>query len=562
MTIQKKLIFLVGSVLMLAGIAFLAIAQVSKGSRFHYYNYLHVTHAEAFAKFLEEQPAGSLDARHARAIVSDIRDQPAGCLSEINLMDRATLWVSGHSAIIKLCEDDLALAERTLSSIDRYLSGAQTDAVALRATLDKASAGFVENSAAFGPQVRDVVELVGTIMTVMLLTVAFGVSLWALIFSFGLSRAIRSIVSSVAPIAAGNFQIEVPDRDRKDEIGELAVAIDLLRKTGLEAERLDAKHKEEEAKRAAEEAAHRAEREAAREAQMEAERKAMDSKAARQQRMDQLARAFDAEMSKTLAAVANEASELHATAQSMAEIATRTAREAESVSDAAVEAASNVDSVAAANEELSRSIAEMAEQAAQSLKIAKDAVSKAENTDSTFRKLSDQARTIGDVIGLISDIAAQTNLLALNATIEAARAGEAGKGFAVVASEVKSLAAQTAKATEQIGAQVTDVQNSTGEAVEAIREISIFISKMNETMTAISSAIEEHRQVTDEISRNMQGAAAGTAKVSGIIAGTNDSAGETGRAAEEVLRATRELSQQSESLSAEIGKFLDDVRAA
>lgn len=254
--------------------------------------------------------------------------------------------------------------------------------------------------------------------------------------------------------------------------------------------------------------------------------------------------------------VGSAATELQATAESMAATAEETSRQSQSVAAASEQATNNVNTVAAATEEMANSVAEIGRQVSQSATIAKRAVDEADRTNTTVSGLADAAQKIGDVVKLISDIASQTNLLALNATIEAARAGDAGKGFAVVASEVKSLANQTAKATEDIAAQIGGIQETTKGTVEAIKSISTTIAEISQIAAAIASAVEEQGAATQEISRNITEAAAGTQEVSSNISGVNEAATETGRAAGEVLSAANELAQRI--LQGEVQKFLAD----
>jgi len=211
---------------------------------------------------------------------------------------------------------------------------------------------------------------------------------------------------------------------------------------------------------------------------------------------------------------------------------------------------------------LSASINEISRQVAESTNIAGEAVAQAEQTNAGVQALADAAQRIGDVVKLISGIAEQTNLLALNATIEAARAGEAGKGFAVVASEVKSLATQTAKATEEITAQVAAIQGATGASVQAIQAIGQTISRVNHIAAAIAAAVEEQGAATQEIARNVQQAAAGTAEVSGHIASVSQAAGETGVAAGEVLGSAKGLARLSDALRDDVDRFVGNIRAA
>ena len=232
------------------------------------------------------------------------------------------------------------------------------------------------------------------------------------------------------------------------------------------------------------------------------------------------------------------------------------------VAAASEEASTNVQSVASATEELSSSVTEISRQVQESARMANEAVDQARNTNDRSARLSKAASRIGDVVELINTIAGQTNLLALNATIEAARAGEAGRGFAVVASEVKALAEQTAKATGEIGQQITGIQGATQESVSAIKEISGTIERLSEISSTIAAAVEEQGAATQEISRNVQQAAQGTQQVSANITDVQRGAGETGSASSQVLSAAQSLSGDSNRLKLEVGKFLDSVRAA
>jgi len=276
--------------------------------------------------------------------------------------------------------------------------------------------------------------------------------------------------------------------------------------------------------------------------------------------LDAYAGTFERDVQTMAEIVAAACTELQATASSMEANAVTTHTQTRKVVQAAESASMNVQTVAAAAEELHGSIAEISRQVSESTRISAAAVQEAERTNTMVESLSEAADRIGAVVRLINDIASQTNLLALNATIEAARAGEAGKGFAVVANEVKSLANQTAKATEDISAQVNSVQSATRDAVGAIQTISKTIGHINEIASAISAAIEEQGAAAQEISRNVQQASGATSAVSDNIGDVSESANETGQHAKELLTAANELSKQAESLSGKIDTFLSDIR--
>ncbi len=275
-----------------------------------------------------------------------------------------------------------------------------------------------------------------------------------------------------------------------------------------------------------------------------------------------IADTFEANVKGVVDAVTASATQLQSTAQSMTATAEETNRQASSVAAASEQASANVQTVASASEELSSSISEIARQVAESSQMSNDAADQARKTNTQVESLAAAAQKIGEVVNLISDIAEQTNLLALNATIEAARAGEAGKGFAVVASEVKSLASQTAKATEEIEGQIGSIQTATTDAVSAIREIGTTIESLSEISSTIASATEQQGAATQEIAGSVQQAATGTSEVSDNIAGVTQAASEAGASASQVLDAANGLTQQSDNLRAEVDRFLTEVRAA
>ncbi|MBI2254020.1 MAG: methyl-accepting chemotaxis protein [Proteobacteria bacterium] len=343
---------------------------------------------------------------------------------------------------------------------------------------------------------------------------------------------ISAMTKAMLALSGGRQDVAIPATDYKNEIGQMAQSVEVFKNSMLESQRL-----------AQEQAA--------------AQRQQIE----RGERMQALTRAFDQEVATALGTVNHAVEEMEKTAQSMADSAKSVSSGAEAVSAGAIEASSNVQTVAAATEELNASIGEIGNQVTMSTKVAEDAVAEAERTSNVVTGLANATERIGQVVTLIQDIANQTNLLALNATIEAARAGEAGKGFAVVASEVKNLASQTAKATEEIGQQIGDVQSSTGTAVGAIRQISETIKRSHEISATIAAAVEEQTAATREIARNVEEAAKGTEEVTQNISLVNDAARASNEAASTVRLSAGQLARQSAQLDKLVKGFLGDVRA-
>jgi methyl-accepting chemotaxis protein len=351
---------------------------------------------------------------------------------------------------------------------------------------------------------------------------------------FGIARPLGVLVGLLQRMARGE-DVEMTGHERGDEIGDTARAVDGVKTMLAEKARVEAEAKIKQ-----------------------------DEIAARQRRSDmlQLADRFEGAVGEIITTVSNASTELEASASSLTGNAARSQTLATTVAAASEEASTNVHSVAAATEELSSSVTEISRQVQESARMASEAVGQARSTTERVSELSKAASRIGDVVELINTIAGQTNLLALNATIEAARAGEAGRGFAVVASEVKALAEQTAKATGEIGQQVSGIQAATQDSVTAIKDISGPIERLSEISSTIAAAVEEQGAATQEISRNVQQAAQGTQQVSANIVEVERGAAETGTASSQVLSAAQMLSGDSNRLKLEVGKFLDTVRAA
>jgi methyl-accepting chemotaxis protein len=371
-------------------------------------------------------------------------------------------------------------------------------------------------------------QLAGIIMLLLGIGVAY-------LMGRSIVNPIAALTGAMRELAGGNFDVLLPGLGRKDELGQMAKAVETFKVRAAE------KAEQEAAARASE---------------------AQSLEAQRREVLHKLASDFEGAVGTVVGAVGTAAAELENAAHSLTNTAETTEQLVMVVADVSQSASSNVQMVAAASEEMATSVAEVGRQVQESNKIATEAVEQARQTDIRINELSQAASRIGDVVKLITAIAEQTNLLALNATIEAARAGDAGRGFAVVASEVKQLASQTAKATEEIGTQIASMQHATADSVAAIKAIGTTINRVSEIATVIAAAVEEQGVATQEIARNAQNAAKGTAQVTNNISDVRTGAQETGTASSQVLGSAKALSAEGGRLKAEVANFLQTVRAA
>jgi methyl-accepting chemotaxis protein len=358
-------------------------------------------------------------------------------------------------------------------------------------------------------------------------------TLAALLIARAISKPTVRLTRTMAVLAAGNIAVEIPDQERRDEIGAMAKAVEVFKEHMVKARQF-----------------------------ADEQVVASETKIRRAREVEELAKAFEVTVGRLTGALSSSSGAMETTAASMSMTAERTDHQSGIVAAAAEETSANVETVAAATEELFSSIQEIGRQAAQSASITGKAVDDAKRTDASVQALAAGTRKIGEVVTLIETIASQTNLLALNATIEAARAGEHGRGFAVVASEVKALANQTSRATGEIGDQIGRIQDATGLVVSAIQEIGATITEVNEIAAAIAAAVKQQSSATQEISRSVQQAAKGTQDASSSIVSVKQAAAETGSAASQVLGAAKQLSRQTEELADEVNRFIDGVRAA
>lgn len=448
-----------------------------------------------------------------------------GELLEIEAKQGADMKADAGARLAKLGNEAVRLTKEVALPAAKELSEVSEKVV-------KFAIGRVEEEKAAAAREEASVQRMSMILGGVVALLLIGACILSIVT---IAKPISALTKSMLELAEGNFSVVLPGLGRKDEVGNVAAAVERFKVVSEQKAREEA----------------------------EAKRK-QDEIAAQQRKADmiRLADSFEAAVGEIVETVASASTELEASASTLTSTAERAQHVTTTVAAASEEASTNVHSVAAATEELASSVTEIGRQVQESARIANEAVDQARKTNDRVGELSRAAGRIGDVVELINTIAGQTNLLALNATIEAARAGEAGRGFAVVASEVKALAEQTAKATGEIGQQISGIQAATQHSVDAIKEIGGTIEKLSEIASIIAAAVEEQGAATQEISRNVQQASQGTQQVSSNIADVQRGATETGSASSQVLSAAQSLSSDGNRLKLEVGKFLNSVRAA
>ncbi|HEY1934630.1 MAG TPA: methyl-accepting chemotaxis protein [Acetobacteraceae bacterium] len=458
-------------------------------------------------------------------------DAAIGALQRTAKPDVAALTGPVRTALTAYMDGFAAFSTARLAAGTLYQEQMRPQLLAMQTQLDGAvtslAQGFADSRGAAEGTVSTASSL-QEILAVVALVVGTGL---AFRIGRGIVRPLTAMTNVMGRLAAGDHSIEVPERDDQDEIGDMARALEVFKQHAFEAERL-----------ASEQSAARASRER------------------RQAAMEKHTRDFGGTIAGVMAALAASADSMRRAAEAMSQAAGTVHSEAHGTAGEAAKSSQDLTTVAAAVEQLTSSVAEISRQVATAADVARQAVQRAEASRGTMQGLSEATARIGDVVHLISDIAGQTNLLALNATIEAARAGEAGKGFAVVAGEVKTLAAQTAKATADIGSQIETVRTATSGAVAAMTEIGTIISRMDEVSAAISAAVEQQSATTHEIAANVQavsGATAATAQAMEHVVTVADNAGSISR---DVLSGAAEIGREAETLRGEVDRFLGAVR--
>jgi len=443
------------------------------------------------------------------------------------LKEAAALLEEYRQALTKLVENSKAV-DKLVAEMNESAGAIVKGASALKADLFSDQQRLeAESNSAIGETERMIVMLAGGGFLLG--------AILALLLGKGISRPMVEMCKAMRELAGGNFDVVLPGLGRRDELGEMAAAVEEFKMQAIAKAERDA---------------------AAQEAQNQA------AGAARRSELIRFADEFEAAVGAIVSNVSTSAVQLEQAAGTLTRTAESTQSLSSQVAGASEEASSNIQSVASATEELSTSVDEIGRRVRDSNRIAEAAVLQAQQTDGRIGKLSRAAQEIGDVVKLITAIAEQTNLLALNATIEAARAGEAGRGFAVVAAEVKSLASQTAKATDEISSHIAGMQDATQESVAAIKEIGGTIGQISNIASAIASAVEQQSSATQEIARNVQNVAQGTHEAAANIMQVNRGATETGSASEEVLNSAKSLSSESARLREELDRFMANIRAA
>jgi len=469
---------------------------------------------------------------HEQIFLESVKAARAAYAGDKSMFDDAlTKYASYSKAYFEIV--DKAKAGDKAGAYKLFRGGGNEEAKIITAKDLAITASSAQSAKDFMAQSLEQADEVGRLEIILLVGVlAIGVAV-GFIASRSITRPLDEARRCMEGLTKGDLSLDVPGVERRDELGQMAKAIEVFKNNLKRVKQMEQDQRDQE-QRAAEE---------------------------RRRALQAVADGFEREVGSVVVTVNDAAQDLRVASRDMAATATQTSSQATAVASAAQEASSNVQTVAAATEELSVSIAEITQLAVRSHTIAQHADGQAKRTAQLFRSLSDNVASIGEIVGLIEHISGQTRLLALNATIEAARAGESGKGFAVVASEVKSLAQKTGDATEEITAKISSVQNDTEEAVRAIEEIAGVIGELTGIGSSVASAVEQQNAATGEIALNVDGAAQGTDAVSRNIGEVETAAQGTGAAAAQISDSAGKLYQQVDLLKDVVGRFMAEVRA-
>jgi methyl-accepting chemotaxis protein len=475
------------------------------------------------------------DPKGPAAFVADARRASAALEEFRSVAPAETTSLAGQvqSSLATYAASFAEYAEARVKSREMFDNDVLPQIMAMQETLAVAETTLRSDFAQATITAKSIVDQATVLQMILggVVLVVGGVS--ALLIGRGIARPVVAMTGAMTVLAGGDKSLAIPGLSRSDELGDMARAVEVFKQNAIAA------------KAAA--------------GEQDAERIAKERRAAN---LATVVKGFETQVTEMVDQLTTASVTLETTAQTMSSTAMQTTSQASTVAAAAEEASAGVQTVAAASEELAVSIQEISRQVAQSAHMTGRAVADAKRTGTIVHALSEGARKIGDVVGLITNIASQTNLLALNATIEAARAGDAGKGFAVVASEVKELANQTAKATGEISAQISQIQAATREAVEVIQGIATTIEELSGVVTSIASAVEQQGSATAEIASNVSQTAISTQEVTANISGVSAAASSTGEAAGQVLEAAAGLSRQADRIRHDVNTFVADVRAA
>jgi len=561
MTIRRRAFLFILGLASLLAVSLFAVSQTSKGAKFYQMNFYHTLYAGQIDSLARTDALDRRDATRAQALIEGLREQPQACLRTINLLDRAIMAMIGTAAIIDICQRGDVTAAQGLAAVQAFRRTG--DAVAFQAALKQTAAEALNHSNDFEAPVNETVSFIITAMTVLLIALGLPV---ASAIGWQMRRIARQISDLRTPMAAlgqGDTSVQIPFTQQTDELGSMARDLEIFRDNAVQNKRLTEDAAAAERARLEQERTEQAAR-LQRQQEREAEQKARDTALAEERRQNLLAIADQVEDQVGQVAVRLQAAveQLTGTAAAMTGQTETAAQDSTAMAQSANEANANLQSIASATEQLTASVSEIGHSVARASEVIGTVQSDVQGAVGGINELAQSSDRIGNVVQLIQEIAEQTNLLALNATIEAARAGEAGKGFAVVAAEVKSLANQTAKATDEISTLIGNIQRSTQGTVSGIQRVSEGVDRVDQVSASVAAAVEEQSASTGEINRSLQGAAGSVSDVAARAQNTARLVSATGTGAQETRAAADALRQEAETLKAAVQTLISELRAA